>query len=318
MSPGIGPAVVRVGEAPDTGLVAVIDGRSPGPGHLQQDGLPHDLHAHIFHGRIEPQILGPADYAVGPGQEAGVVVVGELVHADPEDIAGQGLLAGPQDRLPEGVRIAVALLVPAVAVFFHAGEEPCHGLHEELVVHDRVPLVALQPLPGIHVVFRDDDRLRVGLLDGLAEALPEAVVEFFGIAQVRGHVQAPAVRAVGRGDPFFRDPEYVVTELFGLLIVELGQGAEIPPGVIAVIGGPVVAIEFEVLHEGGPLGGPGPLESVRQLLIDLFGVQPAVEGPAVVEHAVQDDPDPSLMGRPDQPGKEPVACLQVGRVGHAL
>ena len=47
-APGIGPPVVRVREADNAGLVPVVDGRGPGPGHLQnrgrlEDGLVHAL-----------------------------------------------------------------------------------------------------------------------------------------------------------------------------------------------------------------------------------------------------------------------------------
>ena len=252
-APGIGPAAVWIREAGQAGLVPVVDGRGPGPGHLEQDSQPHDLHTNVLVRRVRSQGLRPPDDPVGPGQKAGVVVVGEFVHADPESGVGHRALSAVQDGLPEGVRVAVALIEPAVAVFFHAGQEGGHRFHEELIVHDGVPLVPLQPLPGVLVVFRQYDGVGIGLPDRLPEPLPEEVVELLRGPQVRGDVQPPAVRVVGRGDPFAPDLQDVIAQVLRLLVVELGQGPEIPPAVVAVIVWPLVPVKEKIIPVGGPL-----------------------------------------------------------------
>ena len=198
MAPGVGPAVVRVGKTAQPRLVAVVDGRGTGPGHLEQYSLAHDLHVDIGHGRFSSQIMGAADDAVGAGQKARVVVVGEFIHADAQSCIGHGILVHVQDRPPEGVGITVVLLSLGVAVFLHAGEEECDGLHEKLVVHDGVPFFALQPVLGVSVVLGQNDGVRVCLFDSLAEALPEVVVKLRGIAEVGCDIQSPAIGIVGR------------------------------------------------------------------------------------------------------------------------
>ena len=47
------------------------------------------------------------------------------------------------------------------------------------------------------------------------------------------------------------------------------------------------------------------------LLIDLLPVHPFIEGTAVVEHAVQDDPHPPLMDLLHKAGKKLIAGLQI-------
>ena len=249
--PWIGPAVVGICKSSKSRLVPIINGRRTRPGHLQQNRLTHDLHAHIFHGCRRPQVLRPADHAVGAGQKTGVVMVGQLIHADLESRCRQGLLARAQYSSPEDFRIPVALFISGIAVLLHAGEEIRHGLHEELIVHDGVPFVPLKPFPGIHIVFCYDDSLGIGLLDRFAETLPEFMVKALGITEIRRDVQTPSVRTVRRRDPFAGNVENVLAEALGLFIIEFRQSTEIPPGIIAVVGRPVIVPEPEIIHVRG-------------------------------------------------------------------
>ena len=54
-------------------------------------------------------------------------------------------------------------------------------------------------------MLRDDDGLRINRFHTVTEGFPEFVIEFGAVSQVRCHVQAPAVDAVGRRKPFFGD-----------------------------------------------------------------------------------------------------------------
>ena len=106
-----------------------------------------------------------------------MVVIGEFVHADAQGRLRHRALVCKQHIVPEGIRIAVAFFVASVTVFFHSREEKGDRLHKELVVHDGIPLVSLQPFPRVCIILGKDDRLRIGLLDRLAETLPEPVVK---------------------------------------------------------------------------------------------------------------------------------------------
>ncbi len=229
MAPWIGPAVIGISKASHTGFIAVVDRRRPRPGHLQQDCLPHDLHIDALECRCRSQPVRPPHNAVGPCQEAGVVMIGQFIHSDPERIIGHGIPVHAGDRPPEGIRIAIAFLIAGVAVLFHAREEKCDRLHEELIVHDGVPLIPLQPHLGVRVILGDNDCLRVRLFDRLAKPLPETVVKFRRIPQVGSHIQAPSVGVIGRRYPLAADLQDIFAQFLRVLIIQLGEGLKVPP-----------------------------------------------------------------------------------------
>ena len=314
VSPWISPAVVGIRKSRQPRFIPVIDGRSPGPCHLNEHCLAHDLHVSALKGCRTAQALDSPHDAVGARQEPGMVMVGELVHADPQRRFRQGIPVHSSRFSPERCGITVEVLSPGIAVFFHPGEKTCQWFHEKLVVHDGVPLFSLQPFLGIRIVFRQNDSLRIGLLHSLPEAFPELMVKGGGIAEVRGDIQPPAVRAIGRRDPFFPDPYDLPAEFLGTIIVQFRKRLEFPPCVIGIVGRPFTVGKAEILRIGRPsrrLGSPDP---VREFLIDLLRVHPAVERAAVIEHSVQDDADPSRVGFPDQLCKEPVARFEIGRI----
>ena len=71
-------------------------------------------------------------------------MVGQFIHCDlhrlslhPAHVIKHGL----EKRLS----IAVHIVVVFVAVFFHPGEEPGNGLHKSIIIHNGIPLIALEP-----------------------------------------------------------------------------------------------------------------------------------------------------------------------------
>ena len=195
-----------------------------------------------------------------------------------------------------------------VGVLLHARQEEGQRVHEGVVVHDRVPLVAAQPLGGVAVVLRDDEQVGVDGLHPASEFLPEQVVELPGLPQVSGHVQPPAVDGERGPRPLLRHLQYGLAQGAGLLVVELGQGVHVPPAMVV----PLV-LEREV----APVRALHVAVCALVGVIDALAVQPAVEGAAVVEHAVQYDLHAPAVQLPAELGEPLVAGRQVGDAGGA-
>ena len=204
-----------------------------------------------------------------------MVMVAQLIHGALDGRGGHAahvLRHGPE----KGGAVLVEVVAALVGVLLHAGEEVAHRLHEGVVVHDGVPLVAPQPFGGVAVVLGHNQHLVVHRLDPAAELLPEHVVEGPAMAQVGGHVQAPAVNGVRGRSPFFRHTVDGLTQGGVALVIQLGQGVHPPPGLVFA-----VEIKAEEIVVGAGGGGEGALAAVEAL-----PVHPAVEGAAVVEDAV--------------------------------
>ena len=82
---------------------------------------------------------------------------------------------------PEALCITEQILSVVIAVLLHTGEEPGHGLHERIVVHDSIPFVALQPVSSIAVMLCQNDCLRIGLFYRFPEFLPEMMIELLAV-----------------------------------------------------------------------------------------------------------------------------------------
>ena len=244
-------------------------------------------------------------------------MIGKLVHADPQGDIRHSLLAVAEDIVPERAGIAEALLIEAVAVFLHSCEKIRERFHEELVIHDGIPLVPLQPFVGVHIVFRNDDGLRIGLLDRFPEALPETVIEFRGMSHIRGDIQAPAIGIIGRRDPLASDLQYILAQFLRGLVAQLGKCEEAPPGLKRIVGRPFILFKPEIVHIGRFFRCEGSFFAAWQLFIDLLRVQPAVEGAAVVEYAVQNNADPVSVSLVHQLREQAVTGLQVGGICHS-
>ncbi|MNS97004.1 hypothetical protein D3C72_1313260 [compost metagenome] len=128
-----------------------------------------------------------------------------------------------------------------------------------------------------------DVGLGVDRADLLAPGAPEVVG-----SDLVGHIEAPAVDALL--GPVLGDLEQVLLDFLVLGGLELGQGAEAPPGVVVGLG----VVHHRVVPDGvvvPVLGG----------LAVLLGVlEPDVVVAGVVEHAVDDHLDAVLVKLADQ------------------
>ena len=244
-----------------------------------------------------------------------MVVVGQLIHGGQY---GGGLHAA--HVVAHGVEKVLAvppqLPAEAVAVLLHSGQKPGKGLHERVVVHHRIPLVSLQPGSRVAVVLRQNQGVGIDLLDRAAELAPKLVVVLRRMAQVRRHVQAPAVHTEGRRYPAAGDIQYILHQLRRALIVQLRQRVVAPPAVVGLVSRPCAVLLIVKLEKAAVrtvLGEKSPRLVAALAGVNLFSVQPFVEGAAVVEHAVQNHPHPAPVNLPDKLRKEAVAGFQVSR-----
>ena len=196
-------------------------------------------------------------------------------------------------------------------MLLHACEEPGHRLHEGGIIHDGIPLVALQPGSRVPVVLRQNDRVGIGGFYGVPELPPEGMIEIFGAPEVRRHVEPPAVAVIRRADPLLPDTQDIVLEGLGALIIQLGQSVVAPPAIIIPVVRPLAPEELEVVMVGGILADIGSGLIVPVAFVDFFPVQPLVEGAAVVEDPVQDDLDALAVGQGDEVGEIGIGHLEI-------
>ena len=197
-APRISSPVVGVCEAAQARFVSVIERRRARPGHLDDRRFPEYALPDSFRCRIAPQVRDAAYLSGRSRHKTGVIVVGELVHAAHERFLRHIFLLLPQHGLPELIRVSQHFLAEGVIVFLRPGQKPAQRFHKALIIHDRIPLFAPQPLRRIRIVLSNDDRLGIRFFDRFPESAPEFVVKFLRMAKVRRDVQAPSVRVVGR------------------------------------------------------------------------------------------------------------------------
>ena len=202
-------------------------------------------------------------------------------------------------------------------MLFHTGQEPGYRFHEGIIIHDAVPFMAVQPGGGVTVMLRNDQRIGIDGFDTVTEGLPEFMVEFSAVPQVRRNIQAPAVDAIRRRKPFFGDFIHFFTQVGRIFIIQLGQGRIAPPALIH--GGSAVAGIVEV--EIGAIGAVDALVGTRLETgfseIYPFMIHPLIEGTAVIEYAVQDNLHSPAVKFLTEGGKERIAFLQVFLTGDA-
>ena len=191
-----------------------------------------------------------ACFLAGPCQETGMVMVGQLVHADIGRRQRHSFLIPVEHSLPESVRIIIEVFPVLVVVLFHAGQEPGQGIHKAFVVHNGIPVAGAQPVFRPDVVFSQYDGSGVGLPDRPAESLPEFMVEGGGMAQISCHIQPPSVRVVGRRDPFFPDGQNLLLQFLRGFVIQFGQSIDPPPAVVMPVVRPVLFQEIKIVMPG--------------------------------------------------------------------
>ena len=82
-----------------------------------------------------------------------MVMVGQLIHGDQRRL-GLHPAHVIEHGTEEALTIPIKRSIVAVAVLFHPCQEPGKRLHKCIIIHDGIPLVALQPLPRVTIMLR--------------------------------------------------------------------------------------------------------------------------------------------------------------------
>ena len=145
-------------------------------------------------------------------------MVGQLVHGRHHRV-GLHTAHMVSHGVKKSLTISPYAPVITVAVFLHASQKPRDRFHERVVIHDRIPLISLQPGSRIPVVLRQNQRFRISLFYGLAEPAPEFVIVFCRVSQVGSHIQTPAINGIGRGYPLPGHVQYILHQFFRILVI---------------------------------------------------------------------------------------------------
>ena len=145
-------------------------------------------------------------------------MVGQLIHGNLPARRGKAGRMMPHGS-PEALRISQQILPEIIAVLLHSCQKPGNRLHKGIIVHDGIPFIPLQPVPRISVMLRQNNRFRVCLLYSLPELLPEIMVKFLAVTQICRHIQSPAIRTKGRGNPLFADAHHIIHQLLRAFII---------------------------------------------------------------------------------------------------
>ena len=280
-APGIGAAVQGILVALHPGLVPVVHRGRAGEGIEEQRPQPQPGRRPPVFGRGEasrrPLTLALRHRLSGQeGEDPGRVVGAQKIHGAVE--GGGGVV------LPK-------LLHPLTKRRRIPAQKPVYGRRAEGVVHQPVGLPA-QEIPPPPVVgdlvaavlphLADKHRVGLFLLHGPANLLDEV------IRQLVGHIQPPTVGpgpepVPHHGVPVPDDKRPVRV----LPLVHRRQGLDAPPGVVFLRpAGEMIPI---IIRRGLGLGRP-------QLRVKTVPVKISAHAAGVVEHPVQQQTHPALMG----------------------
>jgi len=197
VSPRIGSSIIRVCPAAHTSLIPIIYGRSPRPCHLEHNSLSEYSLVHALISSIRSHGVKSSDLSVGSRKESGMVVVGQLIHGHVYRWSKESGHVIVHSTL-KCIVVAKQISAELVAVLFNTAEEPCDRFHECIIVHDRIPLVTLQPALWITIVLSQNYRIRICLFNISPELAPELVVVLWGMSQIRSHVKSPSICIIWR------------------------------------------------------------------------------------------------------------------------
>ena len=145
MPPWVSPPVIRIGKTANTCLISIINSRRAGPCHLYHHSFTQHRFIYAPVCRLRPKGIRPADLMVRSGKKPRMVMIRQLVHRHQKRRHGKGCTVMPH-RSPKVVRIAPHILSVVVTVLLHPRQKPGHRFHKGVIIHDRIPLLALQPV----------------------------------------------------------------------------------------------------------------------------------------------------------------------------
>ena len=314
--PGVRAAVIRIRETADPRLISIVKGRSSRPGHLHDNRLPHHLRTHVLTRRRAAKTVHTPDLVIRPCQKTRMVMVRQLIHRGLQRRSRKRRHVIPH-RAKKDVRVSKHFLPEIIAVFLHPGEKPRQGFHERVIIHHRIPLVSPKPARSIPVMLRQNQCIRVRLLDRLAEFAPERVVVLLAKPKIRCDIEPPAIDIIRRGNPFCGNLQNILLQLWRVLVIQLWQSFMIPPAVVKRIVRPLMLImELEKRTVRAVRRDISPGRVARLMLVDLFPVHPLVKGAAVIKHAVQNDPHPAFVHLLHQLNEQLIARCEILRICH--
>ena len=285
-APREGRAVVRVAQALEAQLVAVVHARHARQRHLQQHGEPQAAHGKRRLALVEAERL-----ALGLGHRVGVGCVAEHRVETLTVVAAQQV-----ERAVERVaRVVLAQLLQAggqlVGTDMAADvvKKPC----AQRIVHHAVELLALEVLAELAV-----GKLVRRVLPHLADEHGVVLLGHRGgldlgdelVGELVGHVHAPAARAGAQ--PFAHDAVLAAHELVErLAVVAVARHVLVAPpagvGSVLIEGKPVGIRRLDAVLVGLPCTGAG---------VVLVAVEVHRVAAAVVPHAVENHRDAHLGG----------------------
>ena len=183
-------------------------------------------------------------------------------------------------------------------MLLHAGKKPGYRFHKRIIVHDRIPLVTLQPGGRITVMLCQNNCFRICLFHNFTEFSPELVIVLRGLSEVRCHIEPPSVRIIRWGNPFLRNIQNILLQFFRALIIQFRKCIMSPPAIVASVIRPLSVLIFIKVKEAMVWT---VFRNVRTIfisfpsLINLFLVKPFIKRTTVVEHTVQDHFHAPLM-----------------------
>ncbi len=144
------------------------------------------------------------------------------------------------------------------------------------------------------------------------ELLPEIMVIFRRMPQIRRHIQPPSVHVIWRRYPFTGNMHYIFKQIFRTFVIQFGKCVMPPPSVIRMVIRPCfLFVEIKIIMVRAFPVHISPLFVPFRVLINPLSIHPLIKGTTMVKHAIQNDPHTPSMGFRHYFGKQFIACLQI-------
>ena len=219
----------------------------------------------------------------------------------------------------KGITVSIKVIPALITVLLHARQEPGQRFHKGIVVHNRIPLIPLQPALRISVMLCQNDRIGICLLYSFPEILPELMVKFVAVPKICRHIQSPSIYIIRRRNPLLTNLQNLIIQIPGGFIIQLRQSIMSPPSIIGRIVRPaVLVIEIKVIPIWTVCRNIRSLWISLLVLIDPLSVHPFVKRSTMVKHTIQDYFHASLMDFLHKLCKQFITCLQIPLIGHTL
>ena len=110
----------------------------------------------------------------------------------------------------KGITVSIKVIPALITVLLHARQEPGQRFHKGIVVHNRIPLIPLQPALRISVMLCQNDRIGICLLYSFPEILPELMVKFIAVPKICRYIQSPSIYIIRRRNPLLTNLQNLI------------------------------------------------------------------------------------------------------------